>query len=154
MQSISYGLLLYRQGLGKGFCCVQVDECGRIMDDCYCQIGQIKTTNWLPPAHHSNYYRVERWNFKRVNSTFCPQNSFLAGSQRSLVIPSFLFPRPRRLCFLSFRVFVQERPQDFGNGVNAPFPLPPESKKIMKIWLRNGAFWSILPRAAMHPAQS
>ena len=28
-----------------------------------------------------------------------------------------------------------------GRNVNAP--LPPESKKIMKIWLRNDAFWSI-----------
>ena len=32
----------------------------------------------------------------------------------------------------------QERPQDFGYGVNAP--LPPEAKKNLKIWLRNGAF--------------
>ena len=31
-----------------------------------------------------------------------------------------------------------ERPQDFGQGVNAP--LPPDAKKILKICLRNGAF--------------
>ena len=34
----------------------------------------------------------------------------------------------------------QGRPQDFGSWVNAP--LPPEAKKILKIGLRNGAFWS------------
>ena len=36
---------------------------------------------------------------------------------------------------------VQERPQDFGWRVNAL--LQPEAKKSLRIWQRNGAFWSI-----------
>jgi len=36
---------------------------------------------------------------------------------------------------------TQKRPLDFGWRDNAP--LLPEAKKILKIWLRNGAFWSI-----------
>jgi len=39
-------------------------------------------------------------------------------------------------------MLVQERPQDFGWGGGSA-PLPSEAKKILKISLWNGAFWSI-----------
>jgi len=74
-------------------------------------------------------------------------NSFIERIVNDVTNSAPIFDINIATSFISFSIWeiillgsTQERPQDFGYGVNAP--MPPEAKKILKIWLRNGAFWS------------
>ena len=98
-------------------------------------------------CHWQQFQLVVRWrtaaenleHLQTVHRTFTPRDIIYPTNSVKVTLLQYL--DTCRLLFCDSQSSVGNVRRILVSGVSAP--LPPEAKKILKIWLRNGAFWGI-----------